>query len=127
MFDEMNPTISQLERENFQYAIEVLESFHIDFKQTYKLSVAKSMVNKTLQQVLLDRCIDFDKAIRLPPRLIYKQNKIKNLPLFQTFSFESPLIMSWSNLPSRVDFKSSLEIDKWRPRNPARNLSKHHY
>ncbi len=32
MFDEMNPTISQLERETVQYAIKVLESFNIDIK-----------------------------------------------------------------------------------------------
>ncbi len=105
-----------------QYAIEVLESFQIDFKRTSKLSVAKAMVKKTLQQVLLDRSIDFDKAVRLPPRLVYEQNKIKNLPLFQTFSFEGPLTMSWSNLPSKVDFKSSLEIDKWSKRSHRKSF-----
>ena len=44
MFNEMNPTISQLERESVQHAIKVLESFNIDFKQTSKLSVAKAIV-----------------------------------------------------------------------------------
>ena len=122
MFDEINPIISQLERENVQYAIEVLESFKVDFKRTSKLSVAKAMVTKTLQQVLLDRSIDFDKAVRLPPRLVYEQNKIKNLPLFQTFSLEGPLTLSWSNLPSKVDFKSSLEIDKWSKRSHKKSF-----
>ncbi len=122
MFDEINPIISQLERESVQYAIEVLESFQIDFKRISKLSVAKAMVKKTLQQVLLDRSIDFDKAVRLPPRLVYEQKRIKNLPLFQTFSFEGPLTMSWSNLPSKVDFKSSLEIDKWSKRSRRKSF-----
>ncbi len=47
LFDEMNPTISQLERESVQYAMEVLQSFNIDFKRTSKLSIAKTMAKKS--------------------------------------------------------------------------------
>ncbi len=83
------------------------------------------MVNKTLKQVLLDRSINFDKAVSLPPRLVYKQNKIKTLQLFGTFLDKGPVTMTWSKLPSKVDFKSSLEIDKCS-RDPTQNPSKRH-
>ncbi len=32
LFDEVNTTISQLEQESVQFAIEVLASFEVDFK-----------------------------------------------------------------------------------------------
>ncbi len=57
MFDEMNPTISQVERESVQYAIEVLESFNI-FKQTSNLSIAKATAKK-----LLNKCYSIDPLI----------------------------------------------------------------
>ncbi len=81
----MNPTISQLEHESVQYAMEVLESFNIDFKQTSKLSIAKAMANKTLEQVLLNRSINFDSTVKLPPRLNTAKNSIKELQLFRTY------------------------------------------
>ncbi len=112
----MNPTLSQLECEILQYAMESLESFSTDFKWTSKLSVAKAMVNKTLQQVPRDWYIDFDSTVEFPPRLSYKKSNIKTLQLFRTFSEKGPVIMTWSNSPSKVDFKSSLEIDKWSKR-----------
>ncbi len=107
----MNPTISHLECESVQYAMEVLESFNVDFKQTSKLSVTKAMANKTLEQVLLNRSIDFDSTVKLPPTLTTIKNSINALQLFWTFSVEGPKTMTWSNLPSKVDFKSSLQID----------------
>ncbi len=51
LFDEVNPTISQLEQESVNYAIKVLESLCIDFKQMSKLSFAKSIIIKSLQEV----------------------------------------------------------------------------
>ncbi len=82
LFEEMNPTISQLESESVQYAMEVLESFNIDFKRRSKLSIAKAMAKTTLKQVLLDRSVDFDTIVKLPPRLNTAKNSIKELQLF---------------------------------------------
>ncbi len=84
--------------------MEVLESFKVDFKQTSKLSVAKAMLNKTLEQVLSDRSINVDSIVKLPSRLKYEKGKIKTLKLFQTFSEKGPITMTWSNMPSKVDF-----------------------
>ncbi len=78
----MNPTISQLKCESVQNAMEVLESFNIDSKRKSKLSIAKTMANKTLEQVLLDRSINFGSTVKLPPRLTTAKTSIKELQLF---------------------------------------------
>ncbi len=44
------------------------------------------------------------------------------MPLFHMFSVEGPLTLSWSNMPSKVDFKSSLEIDKWSKRSSKKSF-----
>ncbi len=112
LFEEVNPTIIQLDLENVQYAMEVLELFKVDFKWTSKQSVATAMLNKTLEQVLRDRSIDFESSIKLPPRLTNEKGNIKALYLYQTFLEKDPITMTWSNMSSKVYFKSSLEIDK---------------
>ncbi len=77
---------------------------------------SKGMLNKTLEQVLRDQSINFDSSVKRPLRLTYEKGKIKTLQLFWTFLEKGPITMTWSNLPSKVDFKSSLKIDKWSKR-----------
>ncbi len=79
--------------------MEVLELLKVDFKRTFKLSVAKSMVNKNLKQVLQDQSINFDSTVKLPPRLSYAKSNIKTLMLFSTFSEKGLVTMPQSNLP----------------------------
>ncbi len=88
--------------------MEICDSCKVDFKQTFNLSVAKAMSNKTLQQVLRDQSIDFDSSVKLPPRLTYEKDKIKTLNLFLNFSEKVSITMTWINLSSKFDFELSL-------------------
>ena len=82
LLDEFNPIISQMERESVSCTIEVLQAFRIDIKLQSKISLAKSIMNKSLEQVLLSHGVDFNSTVTLPQRLSYKKGKIKSFKLF---------------------------------------------
>ncbi len=63
--------------------------------------------------MLRDHSLHFNLSVTLPKRLSYQLGKMKSFKLFQTFSAKGPITVKWSNMPSRADFKSSLEIDNW--------------
>ncbi len=82
LLDEINPIISQMECKSVSCTIEVLQSFNIDIKQTSKLSFAKFIINKSLDEILRSHSLDFNSMVTLPPRLPYKKGKIKSFKLF---------------------------------------------
>ncbi len=102
-----------MEWESISCTIEILQSFHIDIKQKSKLSFTKSIIDKSLKQVLRNHGVNFNSTVTLPPRLSNETGKIKSFKLFQTFAEKGPRTMMWSNLPSRENFIKALEIDKW--------------
>ncbi len=87
-----------MEQESVGYTIDILQSFRIDIEQTSKVLFAKSIFNKSLEQVLRSHSIDFDSIVTLPPRLSFEKDKIKSLTLFQAFSENGPITMTWGNL-----------------------------
>ena len=110
---EFNPVISQLEHQSAIHANEVLRSFGIVLKRLLKASFIKSITNKSLEQVLRDHSIHFNSRVSLTGKLSYQRGKIKSLKLFRTFSEKGPIDIKSSDVRSRADFKSALEIDKW--------------
>ncbi len=102
-----------MEWERNSCTIEVLQSFCIDIKQTSKVLFAKSIINKSLEQVLHSHCVDFNSTLTLPPQLSSEKCKIKSFKLFWTFAEKRHMTMMCSNLPSRENFIKALEIDKW--------------
>ncbi len=83
MLDELNPTISQLEHERVQHDIEVVESYNINVKCLLRVSFAKLIIKKSLEQVLRSYPISFDLMVTLPPGFSYEDGKIKSFKLFE--------------------------------------------
>ncbi len=83
-----------MEHESFLYTIEVLQSFHIDIQWTSKVSFAKSIINKSLEQVLGSHGVGFNSIVTLPPRLSCKKGKIKSFKLCRTFAEKGPKTMT---------------------------------
>jgi len=69
LLNEINPIIAQMEWESISCTIEVLQSLHIDIGRTSKVTFAKSIINKSLEQVLQSHGVDFNSRVTLPQRL----------------------------------------------------------
>ncbi len=89
------------------YTIDILQSFHIDIRNT-----SKFIINESLEQLMRNHAVNFNSFVTLPPRLSYEKDKIELFKLFQTFSENGPITMTWSNLPSWENFMTALKTDK---------------
>ncbi len=70
------------------------------------------MVSKTMDQVLQEHGINFDRLIPLPPKLSDYKGTIKSIILFCTF-YNKIDNQRWSELPSKTEFKNSLQVSQW--------------
>ncbi len=93
LLDEINPIISQMEQESIVCTIEVFQSFCIDIKGTSKVMVVKSIINKSLEQVLRSHSVDFNSTVTLPQRLSYEKGKIELAELMTTIQEQFDVLL----------------------------------
>ena len=112
LIGELTTIIQQLEKDSFLLTGDVLESLEIKPNHSANKTGPTQMVNKTLDQVLRQHGINFDIKVPLPPILSNQKETITSKILFRTFQSKIDS-QKWSELPSKIEFKNSLQVSQW--------------